>query len=387
MSAGSALRANRARGFWRFIPLGRTARFALVVLVCAMLLSDAFVRALSGAGPAEPRHFLVPFATISLGLFVWRPPVAAIALLVGTVAASILGGSGEQLLAVSVAAGLVVFTCSLELAICYGVVVVIAIGAEVVRGSSEVGVSGAIVGAIVLVVSFGVGLAANDQRVRTAGLAQRVAEQAEELARELARERQSIADELHDIVAHDITIVAMQARVLEMSNDAEARERAQEAISSAARQALADIRRMLRVAHGEIAESDEPPSPQAVEAALAAASEELGAAGVRVDICRPEVFDVSRPVASALARLVRETATNIIKHATGATTARFAFRLDGSSIRVTVTDDSSPGASAGLPASGYGLVRMRERVQLLGGTFEASQESDGWTVRATLPLR
>ncbi len=352
-----------------------------------MLLSDALVRALSGAPPADLRQFLVAAATISLGLFAWRPPVAAVALLVGTAGASGLGGSGEQLLAVAVASGLVVFTCSLELAISYAVVVVIAISVEVVRGGSQVGVSGAIVGAIVLVVSFGVGLAANDQRVRAASLARRVVEQEEELAAELARERQSIADELHDIVAHDITMVAMQARVLEMTDDPEARDRAQEAIGTAARQALADIRRMLRVAHGEIVENDEPPSPQAVEAALTAAQEELAAAGVTVDVERPETFEVSRPVASALARLIRETATNIMKHATGATTARYVFQRDAATMRVVITDDSDPGASAGLPASGYGLVRMRERVQLLGGTFDARREPEGWTVRATLPLR
>ncbi|WP_239640037.1 sensor histidine kinase [Microbacterium sp. B24] len=208
-----------------------------------------------------------------------------------------------------------------------------------------------------------------------------------EVAEQLKHERDLIADELHDIVAHEITIVALHAAVLDRTEDVQTRSQSQTAIREAAVQALTDIRRVLGMVRGEENLSPERvSSPDGITGTIAAVTKELGQAGIAVTADVPA--DLRLPSASlvALTRVIRESATNVLKHATGAHTVSIVLRVERGWVHLTFADDSPPARTAGLPASGYGIMRLRERFRLFGGTFESERKSQGWVVSASLPL-
>ena len=229
----------------------------------------------------------------------------------------------------------------------------------------------------------------------------------EELAsRAVTEERLRIARELHDLVAHSMSIVAVQsgvgAHVLD-SQPEEARK-ALDAVETTSRQALVEMRRLL----GVLRQESEPqgslaPAPGLAEVEALAA--DVARAGVRVEVriegARPELptgLDLSAY------RIVQEALTNTVRHA-GPATARVAVRYSPTEVAVEVVDDGggaakgSESASGRRPAdsdrqirrsvrrSGHGIAGMRERAALYGGTLEAGPLPDGgFRVAATLPL-
>lgn len=199
-----------------------------------------------------------------------------------------------------------------------------------------------------------------------------------------AREREQLARELHDTVAHHVSGIAIQAqagRAVAMSQP----ERATEVlavIEDAAARTLTELRTMvgvLRATEG----ADFAPRPGVADLRRLAGQAE---GGPQVDVeLSGELDDLSTAVGAALYRLTQESVTNARRHARYAT--RVSVRLVGSPDRVqlTVDDDGAPSTAGGSP-SGYGLVGMRERAKLLGGTFHAGPSAGGgWRVEAMLP--
>jgi signal transduction histidine kinase len=209
----------------------------------------------------------------------------------------------------------------------------------------------------------------------------------EELARRaVVEERLRIARELHDVVAHSMSIIAVQsgvgAHVLD-SQPEEARK-ALAAVEATSRQALAEMRRLLGVLRQEAEPSGSlTPSPGLAEVdALAADVARAGArVEVRIEGTRPEL-----PLGLDLSayRIVQEALTNVVRHA-GPATARVRIRYAPDSVDIEVVDDGR-GTGAGR-ADGHGIAGMRERATLYGGSLDAGPlPGGGFRVAARLPV-
>ncbi|MGA5823902.1 sensor histidine kinase [Kitasatospora sp. NPDC094028] len=199
-------------------------------------------------------------------------------------------------------------------------------------------------------------------------------------------ERLRIARELHDMVAHSVGVIAIQAgaaaRVIE-TQPVGARE-ALKAIEFTSRDTLAGLRRMLialREADAEAAQTAPASGLADIEKLLAVA----GDAGVRVDIrWRGEKRQVPAEIDLSAYRIIQESLTNVLRHA-GATTCRINVDYVEDGLAIEVVDDGRGGASTGV-GSGYGIVGMRERVGLLHGQFSAGPRPEGgFRVTARLP--
>lgn len=196
-------------------------------------------------------------------------------------------------------------------------------------------------------------------------------------------ERRQIGAELHDVVAHGLTIVAMQSSILEMEPTESERLSAQRAIGDAARQSLLDLRRMLSVLHGTDqsygVEGDE--LTVSLEVRVVEYSERLRAAGFTVETLFQESAALSRSLQLTLVRVMQECTTNILKHVDPP--AKVSFVLEArDAVGLTIRNPlPEPGRRGVLPTSGFGMIGLRERVELFGGTFSYGPESGDWVVR------
>lgn len=220
------------------------------------------------------------------------------------------------------------------------------------------------------------------------------AKQEESERRATLAERLRIAREMHDIVAHHISVVVIQAQGAQRVADSDpARARTAMAdVERTSRTALEEMRRLLGLlCPGESAASvpDGTYVPPAGLADIDMLAERLRRAGLGITIVRHgEPADVPEDVGLTVYRIVQESLTNVLKHAgpAAATTVEMDFSGD---VTVTVTDDGR-GASAaltGIPGAGRGTAGMRERVAALGGKLSAGPKpGGGYRVHATIPL-
>lgn len=371
-------------GFWEYIPLARAARIVLLVVVLAASVLDAELR-LTGELAGSWQDFAASvLVTACLLLMLWRPPAASLALIVAGFPAALLGQGGGYVTALTASVGLIVYACSTAFALLHGAAAVawiIAIAAMPPGLHS----GGVITLFVIALVSAAVGRCIRLVVLRNRTLLRELDSRDARLQAELRAERSRIADELHDVIAHDIAIVAMHARVLERSDDPEVRTVSQRAITEASGQALADTRRILHLIHGT---TDVTPRDLTdVRASIAGLADELRALGDDVEVSLADGPPLARSIESALGAFAREAATNIVKHA--GTPRQVSFRLSFSRDAVTLRITNTPfrtGAPV-LPSSGFGLARLRERAALLGGSFTAGVEDGVWAVRMTLPQR
>jgi signal transduction histidine kinase len=207
-----------------------------------------------------------------------------------------------------------------------------------------------------------------------------------------AAERARIARELHDVVAHNVSVMVVQADGAAYAMDASP-QRAREAlgaISGTGRRALAELRSLL----GVLRDSADPGAALAPQPGLEQLEElvrEARAAGLPVSLSI-EGAPRAVPQGEALAayRVVQESLTNTRKHAGPGATARVRLRYGEEHLVISVTDDGR-GASAtrndGLAGPGHGLAGMRERVELYGGSVRSGPRAGGgYEVVARLPL-
>lgn len=198
-------------------------------------------------------------------------------------------------------------------------------------------------------------------------------------------ERNRIARELHDVVAHHVSMMVVQAEAgpVALERDPEAAAAAFDAISAVGKQALAEMRRLLGVLKTG---DDASLTPQPGIAQLADLVEGVRAAGLDVEL---DVSGAPRTVPPAVDlsayRLVQEALTNCLRHA-GPARVTVHARYDDSALRLDVVDDGLGGVDWNAEVGGNGLVAMRERVSMVGGILEVGPRSGGgWAVRAVLP--
>jgi signal transduction histidine kinase len=262
----------------------------------------------------------------------------------------------------------------------------------------RVAVSDVIAQVLVFTMAWTLGDNLRTRRAYTASLEERAArlerEQDDGARRAVNAERARIARELHDVVAHSVSVMVVQAgaarRVLHRDPD-----RASEALSSietTGRQALDELRRLL----GMLREyTDQPPSltPQPQLRDLDALVAQVEEAGLAVQlIVEGQPRELPSGIDLSVFRIVQEALTNTLKHA-GPAHARIALRYSPRELVLQVTDDGRGAASrlvsrdGGARRDGQGLVGMRERVALYGGELRTGpRPGGGYEVEARLPL-
>jgi signal transduction histidine kinase len=246
-------------------------------------------------------------------------------------------------------------------------------------------------------VPLALGVATHDRRCATAALVER-AESAErtreeEALRRVGEERLRIARDVHDVVAHAMVAINVQAGVgahlLERDPD-QARDTLRD-IKRVSGEALDDLRAML----GILRQDDDPSAPVAPTQTLEGIDDlrdGLGSAGIDLDVViSPEAGHVPAAVGAMGYRIVQEALTNVLRHA-GPTRVRVRVTRDDDGLRellrIEVEDDGGTApTSLGTTGSGNGLRGMRERATALGGTLEAGpRDGGGWRVSAALPV-
>ncbi len=237
--------------------------------------------------------------------------------------------------------------------------------------------------------AFMFGVTIRSRRLRIAALEDRAValehERDEESRRAIADERLRIARELHDVVAHSMGVIAVQAGVGEhvIENDPAEAKRALEAISEVSRSTLAEIRHLLGVLREDDATPSYEPAPGLGE--LHRLTRDVTAAGVPIEVVVTGVRrEVPRGIDLTAYRIIQEALTNVLKHA-GDARATVTVGYEPGALRLEVTDDGrGPNGSSG--GGGHGLVGMQERVAVYGGTLQAgSRTGGGYQVVAMLP--
>lgn len=201
-----------------------------------------------------------------------------------------------------------------------------------------------------------------------------------EQARMLERER--LARDIHDTVAHHVSAIAIraQAGLATAASDPEAATNALLVIESEASSSLAELRTMLRVLRFDDA-AELHPSPH-IEDLERLTRRESGGPIVNLRLTG-QLNDLPSSVMTAVYRIAQESVTNARRHATRATRVDVAVDADEQQVRLQVHDDGAGGALAN---PGFGITGMKERAALLGGTCTAGPARDsGWTVAAVLP--
>jgi signal transduction histidine kinase len=215
------------------------------------------------------------------------------------------------------------------------------------------------------------------------------AEEGQELRAEQARlgERARIAREMHDVLAHKVSLIALHAGALEVQSPASPQQISESAalIRSTAHEAMEDLRSVLGVLRegSDVVGSDLTPQPQ--QADIERLVDESRATGMHVELV-VEVAALPGTMARTAHRVVREGLTNVHKHARNAATC---VRVTGDVARgltVEVANRPPVASAALLPGSGVGLLGLRERIGLLGGTLDAGPDRDGgWRLVVWLP--
>ncbi|WP_328943393.1 sensor histidine kinase [Streptomyces sp. NBC_00250] len=388
-------------------------RIPTLLVWCAALVHPFVLFAGVQAGPFRSTELRLFLTVVAVGLLLplarRRPEAALGLLLVGLFAASTTRPYAELLylpvLAADACVGLLaarrpLLRVALPAA---AVTLTVQIGSALYMTSGQnVFVTTVVALALALLTAGLLGHASRERRAHAAELRARTAAEA------VTAERLRIARELHDVIAHSIGVIAIQAgvgrRVID-TQPAEARN-ALATIETTSRETLAGLRRTLGALRASAKDAEGPgsgvaPAPRDPAPGLADLDRLVASAadaGVRVEVRHLGHPDRSLPPEVDLAayRIVQESLTNVVRHA-GTAICRVTVERGEDALLVEITDDGRPtkpgtapaaAAAPAAPAStGYGIIGMSERAALLGGRFSAGpRPGGGFHVTAVLPL-
>ncbi len=207
---------------------------------------------------------------------------------------------------------------------------------------------------------------------------------AQRIERARIQERERLARDLHDTVAHHVSAIAIraQAGLATADRDPAAAAEALRVIEAEASRTLGEMRSLVRVLRSE----DDPllsPIHGVGDLQELVSDDDVPPVTLRTD---GDLASVPETVAAALYRIAQESITNARRHAIGATAIEVEVRVTTEQARLRIHDDGRP-SRGDTTESGYGIIGMRERALLLGGEFHAGPDAGGgWTVTASLPL-
>lgn len=240
------------------------------------------------------------------------------------------------------------------------------------------------------------GLAIKLMRERAINV-ERAQKQAEETAAKAAQEqRMALARELHDVVTHGLTMIAVQANLGTITPDSAAQRHALNEIGSMARNSLDDLRRLLKTIRteeaattGAVSETLVQPSAATIDLAQSVADSQkrLNGLGCPTKVSTSgELNSTPNGLRSTVLRILQESSTNVVKHSDSSTQCEISVDVRGDQIELVIKNLMTPGRPR-LPVSGTGLAGLRERASRLGGTLEAGPEGGWWSVRTVLPFK
>ena len=384
---------------------------AAAVLLAVILVGSAReprLQPLHQGVPAGLGIALLGLAAGGVGVRRWRPLTALAVTLAAMSVTVFLGFAADPMVAVAAVLYIVALVEPARIAVgaLAGVLLTLAALALAtpVAGAAGPGIghleanfSRAAGTAVVLLAAWAAGRAVRAGRAYTAGLREQAERRAEarvdQARRAVAEERLGIARELHDVVAHSMSVVAVQAGVGRYVIDANPAEaaRALAAIEVTSKAALREMRQLLGMLR------DGTPGEMLAAPGLADLPELAGRAGVRVEVAvHGTPRDLPAGMDLAAYRIVQEALTNVVKHAR-TDRGRVVVSYSAEAVTIEVTDDGvgaargpgdgQGGESGDGPAAGHGLVGMRERVALYGGEFSAGPlPGRGYRVSARLPV-
>lgn len=387
--------AGRWRAVWAAGPLSRVY---LVAGSALLLVSAASDLGLIGgeAFATAPLDVAVIVSTTAAFLAQWWRSTVGFALLVPAGAATIAGGT-EALVTLVTAAMLAAVTVTARSWAFVVAAATLALAWGVVRPVASGRPSEAWFVLALMTAGLGVGLFIRESVARRERDRRRILE-AEERARLAAeRERRSLARDLHDVVAHNLTIISMQARTAQYLGTPEAAQSVLAVVGDSAKDALVDLRRMLAILQedGIVDPAGEPGAAGGADGATSAdlaltagrMAAELRSLGMSVEQdlrFDPEAVPMS--VRSALHRVLQEATTNAAKHAGTGAEVRIMVAEQGRDVVLEVENSvAALQRSMRWNSSGVGLQSMRDRVATFGGTLEAGPGGRGWLVRAAIP--
>ncbi|GAA1123826.1 hypothetical protein GCM10009670_13570 [Citricoccus alkalitolerans] len=228
----------------------------------------------------------------------------------------------------------------------------------------------------------------------------RIAEATRRAAHAGEEERRSLARDLHDIVAHNLTIISMQALAAKYAGTDEAAKTAVDVIGSSAGEALIDLRRMLSLLQAEgIVAGDQEAAQRELGEGASALDLEYGAVkfgrmleslGIYTTVDTGGLEqDIPQSVETALYRVLQEAVTNVAKHSGEGGECRIDVHTRAGQLELAVDNTMPSNGSAmrvGWNSSGSGLIGMRDRVDAFGGTMSSARDGQWWRVRAEVPL-
>jgi signal transduction histidine kinase len=228
-------------------------------------------------------------------------------------------------------------------------------------------------------------------RQAAAELERTMAREAEELTAARLRadrlaERERIARDVHDIVAHHVGAMVLRAGAAQYAGPPGPVKEALADIRATGHQVLEDLRGLLEVVRAPDAESPPLADPADI---VRDAVERVSAAGLRVEFhMDPQEAEAPLVARTSAARIVQEGLTNALKHAGPGTTVTVGVAAVAGALRVEVRNGPAAAPPERLPSTGQGIAGMRERVRALGGRLTAGPTPDGgWSLTATLPVR
>jgi signal transduction histidine kinase len=237
-----------------------------------------------------------------------------------------------------------------------------------------------------VVVMFIVWYTGRRLRLRQERAAESRRQQAAEARRIAVEERTHIARELHDVVAHQVSMMTVQAGAAQavVAADPEGARQAMAAVELAGRQALDELRHLLGVLRPETERDGLGPQPGLAE--LPRLIARVRTAGLDVQLTDDLRTPLPTRVQLSAYRIVQEALTNVLKHSGPGTRTEVHLREDGTDITIEILDHAQPG-TARPQRAGHGIVGMRERATLLGGSLETGPRPEGgFRVLARLPL-
>ena len=255
-------------------------------------------------------------------------------------------------------------------------------------GARQPGVWNAFTLGALVAASWVLGYAIRTRRDYVAELRDRAARleaaEGERAARAVVDERLRIARELHDVIGHSISLIAIQSEAAARSvrSNPDAVPAFMSAISAASRQALAEMRGVLAVLRPDV-EAELSPQPGLEQVAEFVAGLRAGGLQTRLEV---EPMNLPPGIALAVYRIVQESLTNVLKHAGVGAKAEVTIVGDRETVRVSVHDDGA-GPSGPALSTAHGIVGMRERVAAYGGTLRTgARPGGGFAVEAAIPL-
>ena len=219
---------------------------------------------------------------------------------------------------------------------------------------------------------------------------------AQAVAKAALEERTDLARELHDVVTHGLTMIAVQANLGTLSKDTEVQQHALSEIGSMARRSLDDLRRLLQTMRADepaagAVELDASVSTSSACIDLAQsvgdAQKRLNNLGVPTRVTTSgDLTETPNGLRSTVERILQEGATNVVRHTGGDSECEISMDIRGHQIELVIRNRMTAGKPR-LPVSGTGLVGLRERVSRLGGTIDTGPVDGWWVIRAVLPFQ